>query len=95
MLSTKNYVDRPKTNSAIALTKIILKICTFFIKKQWFYKEKTIDKSAFWTLEIHKCFWFLIIHIRVWLVPYFISRVAVGLCFGERFAYVSLSSLTQ
>jgi hypothetical protein len=46
MLSTKNYVDRPKTNSAIALTKIILKICTFFIKKQWFYKEKTIDKSV-------------------------------------------------
>ena len=33
MLSTKNYVDQPKTKSAIALTKIILKICTFSIKK--------------------------------------------------------------
>jgi hypothetical protein len=33
MLPTKNYVDRPKTKSAIALTKIILKICTFSIKK--------------------------------------------------------------
>jgi hypothetical protein len=29
MLPTKNYVIRPKTKSAIALTKIILKICTF------------------------------------------------------------------
>jgi hypothetical protein len=48
MLSTKNYVDRPKTKSTIALTKIILKICTFSIKKPWFYKEKTIDKSEFW-----------------------------------------------
>ena len=33
MLPTKNYVDRPKTKRAIALTKIILKICTFSIKK--------------------------------------------------------------
>jgi hypothetical protein len=32
MLPTKNYVDRPKTKSAIALTKIILKICTYSIK---------------------------------------------------------------
>jgi hypothetical protein len=32
MLPTKNYVDRPKTKSSIALTKIILKICTFSIK---------------------------------------------------------------
>jgi hypothetical protein len=32
MLPNKNYVDRPKTKSAIALTKIILKICTFSIK---------------------------------------------------------------
>jgi hypothetical protein len=32
MLSTKNYVDWPKTKSAIALTKIILKI--------WFFIEK-------------------------------------------------------
>ena len=30
---TKNYVDRPKTKSAIVLTKIILKIYTFSIKK--------------------------------------------------------------
>ena len=33
MLPTKIYVDQPKTKSAIALTKIILKICTFSIKK--------------------------------------------------------------
>ena len=33
MLPTKNYVDQPKTKSAIALKKIILKICTFSIKK--------------------------------------------------------------
>jgi hypothetical protein len=44
MLPTKNYIDRPKTKSAIALTKIILKICTFSIKKThdftWFSIEK-------------------------------------------------------
>ena len=34
MLPTKNYVDRPKTKSAIALTKIILKICTFSINQR-------------------------------------------------------------
>jgi hypothetical protein len=33
MLPTKNYIDRLKTKSAVALTKIILKICTFSIKK--------------------------------------------------------------
>jgi hypothetical protein len=33
MLPTKNYIDQLKTKSAIALTKIILKICTFSIKK--------------------------------------------------------------
>ena len=33
MLPTKNYVDRPKTKSATTLTKTILKICTFSIKK--------------------------------------------------------------
>ena len=33
MLPTKNYVDRSKTKSTIALTKIILKICTFSMKK--------------------------------------------------------------
>ena len=43
MLPKKNYVDWPKTKSAIALTKIILKICTFSIKKTLFYKKKTID----------------------------------------------------
>ena len=40
MLSTKNYVDRPKNKSAIALTKIILKICTFSIKKHNFTRKK-------------------------------------------------------
>ena len=40
MLPTKNYVDHPKTKSAIALTKIILKICTFSIKKNMILQEK-------------------------------------------------------
>ena len=40
MLPTKNYVDRPKTKSAIALTKIILKICTFAIKNYDFTRKK-------------------------------------------------------
>ena len=40
MLHTKNYVDRPKTKSAIALTKIILKICTFSIKNHDFTRKK-------------------------------------------------------
>ena len=40
MLSTKNYVDWPKTKSAITLTKIILKICTFSIKKNMILQEK-------------------------------------------------------
>ena len=40
MLPTKNYVDRPKTKSAIALMKIILKICTFFTKKHDFTRKK-------------------------------------------------------
>ena len=40
MLPTKNYVDRPKTKSVIALTKIILKICTFSIKKHDFTRKK-------------------------------------------------------
>ena len=40
MLPTKNYVDRPKTKSAIALTKIILTICTFSIKNQDFTRKK-------------------------------------------------------
>ena len=40
MLPTKNYVDRPKTKSAIALTKIILKICTFAIKNDDFTRKK-------------------------------------------------------
>ena len=40
MLPTKNYVDRPKTKSAIALTKIILTICTFSIKKNMIIQEK-------------------------------------------------------
>ena len=39
MLPTKNYVDRPKTKSAITLTKIILKICTFS-KKNMIFQEK-------------------------------------------------------
>ena len=43
MLPNKNYADRSKTKSAIALMKIILKICTFSIKKTLFYKKKTID----------------------------------------------------
>jgi uncharacterized protein YegP (UPF0339 family) len=46
MLPTKNYIDRPKSKSAIALTKIILKICTFskfrliycfFLVKSWVF----------------------------------------------------------
>ena len=49
MIPTKHYVDRPKTKSAIALTKIILKLCTFSIKKPRFYKKKTIDYSEFRT----------------------------------------------
>ena len=40
MLPKKNYVDRSKTKSAIALTKIILKICTFSIKKHDFTRKK-------------------------------------------------------
>ena len=40
MLPTKNYVDRPKTKSAITLTKIILKICTFSKKKQHDFTRK-------------------------------------------------------
>jgi hypothetical protein len=40
MLPTTNYVDRPKTKSAIALTKIILKICTFSIKTHDFTRKK-------------------------------------------------------
>jgi hypothetical protein len=40
MLPTKHYVDRPKTKSAIVLTKIILKICTFFIKKNHDFTRK-------------------------------------------------------
>ena len=40
MLHKKNYVDRPKTKSAIALMKIILKICTFSIKKNMILQEK-------------------------------------------------------
>jgi hypothetical protein len=40
MLSTKYYVDRPKTKSVIALTKIILKICTFSIKNHDFTRNK-------------------------------------------------------
>jgi hypothetical protein len=40
MLPTKNNVDRPKTKSTIALMKIILKICTFSIKKTMILQEK-------------------------------------------------------
>ena len=40
MIPTKNYVDQPKTKSAIALTKIILKICTFSIKNHDFTRRK-------------------------------------------------------
>ena len=40
MLPTKNYIDRPKTKSAIALMKIILKICTFSIKNHDFTRKK-------------------------------------------------------
>ena len=39
MLPTKNYVDRPKTKTAISLTKIILKICTFSIKNHDFTRK--------------------------------------------------------
>jgi hypothetical protein len=46
MLPTKNYVDRPKTKSAIALTKIILKICTFSVKNPMILQEQTTkDRS--------------------------------------------------
>ena len=41
MLPTKHYVDRPKTKSAIALAKIILKICTFSMKNHDFTRKKT------------------------------------------------------
>ena len=40
MLPTKNYVDRPKTKSTIALTKIILKICSFSMQKNMILQEK-------------------------------------------------------
>jgi uncharacterized protein YegP (UPF0339 family) len=40
MLPTKHYVDRPKTKNAFALTKIILKICTFSIKNHDFTRKK-------------------------------------------------------
>ena len=40
MLPTKNYVDWPKNKSAIALTKIILKIYTFSIKNYDFTIKK-------------------------------------------------------
>jgi hypothetical protein len=40
ILPTKNVVDRPKTKSAIALTKLILKICTFSIKNHDFTRKK-------------------------------------------------------
>jgi hypothetical protein len=40
MLPTKNYVERPKTTSAVALTKIIFKICTFSIKNPDFTRKK-------------------------------------------------------
>ena len=40
MLPTKNYADQPKTKSAIALTKTILKICTFSIKNHDFTRKK-------------------------------------------------------
>jgi hypothetical protein len=40
MLPIKNYADRPKTKSAIALMKIILKICTFSIKNHDFTRKK-------------------------------------------------------
>jgi hypothetical protein len=50
MYPTKNYADRPKTKSAIALTKIILKICTFSIKNHDFtrithFSETTKDRN--------------------------------------------------
>ena len=40
MLPTKNYVNRPKTKKAFALTKIILKICTFSIKNHDLTRKK-------------------------------------------------------
>ena len=43
MIPTKNYVDQPKTKSAIALTKIILKIYTFSIKNHDITRKKTTD----------------------------------------------------
>jgi hypothetical protein len=51
MLPTKHYVDRPNNKSAIMLTKIILKICTFSIKKHDFilrlthFSETTKDRN--------------------------------------------------
>jgi hypothetical protein len=39
MLPTKNYGDLPKTKSAIALTKTILKICAFSIKNYDFTRK--------------------------------------------------------
>ena len=40
MLPTKNYVDRPKTKSAIEDNSQNM---YFFYKNPWFYKKKTID----------------------------------------------------
>ena len=40
MFPSKNHIDRPKTKSAIALTKIILKICTFSIKNHDFKRKQ-------------------------------------------------------
>jgi hypothetical protein len=40
MLPTENYVDRPKTKNAIALAKIILKICTFSMKNMILQEKK-------------------------------------------------------
>jgi hypothetical protein len=45
MLPTKNYIGRPKTKNAIALTKIILKICTFHILRITHFSETTKDRS--------------------------------------------------
>jgi hypothetical protein len=52
MLHKKNYVDRPKTKSAIVIMKIIFKICTFSIKKPWFYKKKTIELTYCFSCKI-------------------------------------------
>jgi hypothetical protein len=40
MLPAKIYVDQPKIKSAIALAKIILKICTLSKKKDNFTRKK-------------------------------------------------------